>query len=181
MRTSIPGLGRGTRHVALILWAVCLLCGCDLQLPGERDDLTFEQEPYLGDALRMDGFYYTSYVAPDGEGPYYTVHFFYRNGVVRYAGTFESIESLGNEDFLDGDRPWHWGRFRVEGTRVAFERWYPGAYATAYVHSGEILSDTTFIVTELQRSNGDDVRSEDETHTFRRFRPKPDSTSRYLD
>ncbi len=165
------------------LLACLLLIGCDFSLL-THDDLTFEQRPYLGDELRMDGFYYDSYLTPEGDGPFYSVHFFYRNGVVRYVGSFERpLDSLTSEDFLDGDSRYDWGLFHVDGDQIAFERWYPPSktHTIAAIRSGRILNDTTFVITESRRSNGDDVREEDETYHFRAFSPKPDSTSRFLD
>jgi hypothetical protein len=156
-----------------------LLAGCDLTLPGGHDDLTFEQRPYLGDELRMDGYYYYRYHTSEGDR--YRTHFFYRNGVVRYVGTFENLDSLTGDDFLDGTARHHWGLFHVDGERIAFERWYPAEYVKAFIRSGRILNDTTFVITESRRSNGEAIRERNEVYHFRPFSPKPDSTSGFLE
>ena len=159
--------------------AMCLLGSCN-SLVG-HDELSLERRPYLGDELRMDGYYYYAY--PTSQGIRYTAYLFYRNGVVRYGGNTPDLEILESEVPLYGDKRWHWGLFHVDGDRIAFELWYPPSktYTEAYVRSGQILNDTTFVITEAWRSNDEDVREKDEVYHFRAFSPKPDSTSRYID
>ena len=155
------------------LAAFCLLSGCDSDALTGHDELSFERRLYLGEELRIDGYYTDDY----------SVYFFYRSGVVRYVGTFENLDSLTSNDFLDGTARHQWGLFHVNGDGIAFERWYPpsGTHTKAFIRSGRILNDTTFVITESRRSNGEDVRSENEMYHFRLFSPKPDSTSGYLD
>lgn len=111
-----------TIGAAVLSW---LLVGCDA-LTG-HDELTFEKRPYLGDELQMDGYYYHRYTAPAGhhsssEITSNRIYFFYRNGVVRYVCTLDSLDSLTSADFLDGSARHHWGLFQVDGERIAFER-----------------------------------------------------------
>lgn len=162
-----------------------LLVGCDA-LTG-HDELTFDKRPYLGDELRMDGYFYHQYTAPagrhsSGEITGHDIYFFYRNGVVRYVGSLESLDSLTNEKFMDGTARYEWGLFQVDGDRIAFERWYPPSktYTVAEIRSGRILNDTTFVITALQRSNGENLTQREETYHFRPFSPKPDSTNRFI-
>ena len=170
--------------IHLLILIVLVLSGCDLEPPWEHDELTFDKEPYLGDEIRTDGYWYEAYTT-DGAGTYYAAYFFYQNGVVRYAGAGPSLEDIEadiiREIQSDDDTPrYHWGLFHVTRDRIKFERWYPAEYVAAYIRSGSILSDTTFVITESRRSGGEDVRQRDELYRFRAFNPKPDSTSRYL-
>jgi hypothetical protein len=175
--------------IALPLVALTLLSGCDLlsvlpEPPGGYDRLSMEQRPYHGDALRLNGFYAGAY-ASDGREPGGSVYFFYRNGAVRYVGTFnEDLTTITHDDFSsekNNDRS-HWGLFQVDGDRIAFERWYPAnkGYRQAHVRAGHLLNDSTFVITESWRSTGGERRAKDETYHFHPFHPKPDSTSRFL-
>lgn len=173
-----------TRNVVRLLVLILLLSGCDLEPPWGHDDLTFEQEPYLGSEIRTDGYWYDSFVTPDGDTSY-TAHFFYRNGVVRYGSAgpeLDDIEADVIRQIQDGyDAPrFRWGLFDVTRNRIEFERWYPAEYVSAFIRSGQILSDTTFVITESRRSGGGEVRQINERYHFRAFSPKPDSTSRYI-
>jgi hypothetical protein len=163
------------------LAALCLLSGCDSDALTGHDELSFEQRPYLGDELRMDGYYYSPYTT--SEGTRHDVYFFYRNGVARYNGSPLDLDNVGNNASFYGDARHHWGLFHVDGDRIAFERWYPssGTHTRAFIRSGRILNDTTFVITESRRSNGEDPRQQEEAYHFRAFSPKPDSTSGYLD
>jgi hypothetical protein len=167
----------------IALWAA----GCDLlpEPPGGYDRLSMEQRPYRGDPLRMHGFYADTYYAPGGQGPFGPVYFFYRNGAIWYAGTFDKdLHTVTQDDFFSerNDNRSHWGLFQVDGDRMAFERWYPAnkGYRTAYVRAGRILNDSTFVITKSWRSTGGKWRDRNETYRFYPFHPKPDSTSRYL-
>lgn len=160
---------------------VFVVSACDLQPPWQYDELTFEKTPYPGEHLRTDGYWYSPYSSTDGD-TLYDIHFFYRNGIVRYGGAGPSLSELETDALENGEPPrsW-WGLFTISGDQIEFERWYPGEYETAYIRSGRILSDTTFIITESRRSRGGDIQEKNEYYYFRAFTPKPDSTNRYID
>ena len=157
-----------------------MMAGCSFDPLTGYDELTLEQRSYDGDALRIDGYYVSPYTA--SSGTLYDTYFFYRTGVIRYVGTFEQSESLSHNDFLDGTVRHQWGVFQVDGDEIAFERWYPpsGTYTEAFIRSGRIIDDTTFVITKLRRSDGGEEQTVDETYHFRPFAPKPDSTSSFL-
>ena len=78
-----------------------------------------------------------------------------------------------------------WSVFQFDGNNIQFERWYPssGGPFPAYVRSGEILNDTTFIITEIYRMKDGvktDVEESNEVYQFQAFSPKPDSTNRFI-
>jgi hypothetical protein len=80
---------------------------------------------------------------------------------------------------------YNYGRFLIENDNIKFERWYPGSPPLpAYIRSGTILNDTTFVITEIYRmKNGNKTEVEtgrNEIYHFKQFSPKPDSTNRYV-
>ena len=157
-----------------ILLAVALsvagLAACD-SLAG-YDELTLPLEPYTGDELRTDGYYF--YSGPTDEGERFYALFLFRNGVVRYGGSSVGRETLERKFEEYGGRRYDWGVFVVNGDRIEVERWYPGdgPHTPAIVQSGRVLDDTTFVLTS---SGGAET-----TYHFRAFSPKPDSTSAFL-
>ena len=150
------------------------------------DKLSIQRTDYLGDELRIDGYYYLLY----GDG-YYTAAFFYRNGILFQgaAGSIDDIEEHENY-YLNGyynnnNVKYRWGVFKIEENLIKFERWYPssGGPIHAYVRSGVILNDTTFHITEVYRmQNGEktDLSTTDEIYHFKQFSPKPDSTNVFI-
>jgi len=168
--------------VAALAAALLLLGACDAGiLRGNHDELSLERRPYLGEELRLDGYYYMAYSTSEGE--YHTAYLLYRNGVIRYGGSAPDLRDLEAEFALYGGSRWHWGVFHVDGDRIKFEKWYPPSktYTRAVIRSGAILNDTTFVITESWRARGGERQSEEATYRFRAFAPKPDSTSRYID
>ena len=167
----------------VIVATMHLLSGCSgLELPGDYDELTMEKRSYTGGQLRTDGFYYYHYSTPKGDR--YDVYFLNRNGIVRYIGTPSSLDYVSNNASFPRER-YYWGLFRISGDQLVFERWHPGSggYNPAFVHSGKILDDTTFVITEQERSKtGEEgLLKESRTFHFQEFSPKPDSTSKYIE
>lgn len=77
----------------------------------------------------------------------------------------------------------YWGIFNIKNDSIVFERWYPssGGPFPAYLRSGKILNDTTFVITKSFRSKiGNEEQQLNETYHFRKFSPKPDSTNIFV-
>ena len=158
-------------------------------LSKDDDLLSLPLTPYIGNQLRIDGYYYQIADGSDfNEGTIYRCYFFYENGMVLHpGGTENSLEEM--DEYVIGvinrqnyvDRKYGWGVFVVEGNIIKFDRWYPGAKPyKAYVREGVILNDTTFQITKTYRSNGSELREKDEIYYFREFSPKPDSTNVFI-
>jgi hypothetical protein len=161
--------------------AVALLLGaCDAVGLTGHDELSLERRPYLGEELRLDGYYYRSYTT--SEGTRYTAYLLYRDGVIRYGGNSVDLATIEEKIALPADRRYDWGVFHVDGDRIKFEMWFPPTkgYTSAYLRSGHVLNDTTFVITELRRARGGERSSLEETYRFRAFSPKPDSTNPYV-
>lgn len=154
----------------------------------DHDELSIARQSYLGNQLRVDGFYYT-----EANGSLYSASFFYKNGVILDAGgTFNSVEEIDtyiqNEFILRNEYKKYmtnWGLFLIENKSIKFERWYPssGGPMKAYVRAGSILNDTTFLINESYRNqNGkkSEAKERNETYHFRQFSPKPDSTNTFV-
>jgi hypothetical protein len=130
--------------------------------------------------LKIDGIYYKE--SENFEGLYFQRYALYRNGIIRDLGASSSID---DPSFLSGKSKINWGIFQVEGSIIKFERWYPssGGGLPAYVRAGEILNDTTFVITEsyrMQKGKKTEIRERNEIYHFHKFSPKPDSTNTFI-
>ena len=157
-------------RLLVVLAVVAVLTACDAF--GGFDELTLARQPYPGNALRVDGYYAAS--GPTGDGERFVALFLFRNGVVRYGGSSVGRDVLESKFGQYGDRRYDWGVFVVEEDQIKIERWYPGdgPHVPAIVKPGRIVDDTTFGFTSALGTS--------EVYSFRRFAPKPDSTSLYL-
>ena len=172
----------------LLIMMLFVMQNCTRQISFKDDELSIQRTDYLGDELRIDGYYYLIY----GDGNYMSETFFYRNGMLLKgnAGLVNNIEehenNYSNGSFYDvvKDSKSVWGVFKVTGNKIFFEKWYPTeGPLPAYVRSGVILNDTTFHITEVYRmQNGEktDLSTTDEIYHFKQFSPKPDSTNVFV-
>lgn len=171
----------------LLFITLFIMQNCIRQISYKDDTLSIQRKDYLGDELKIDGYYYLIY----GDGDYITATFFYRNGILLKgnAGLVSDIEELENSyvnDYNDAvkDVKSMWGVFKVTENKIFFERWYPSEGAlSAYVRSGVILNDTTFHITEvyrMQKGQKTEISTTDEMYHFKQFSPKPDSTNVFV-
>lgn len=154
---------------------------------GRDDKFALTKQAYSGNQLKINGYYYQR-----AEGKYYTIYFFYEDGVLLYGGgnfTYQELiekeKEYNNEIWLHAVKKYkdYWGIYNIESNSISFERWYPssGGPYPAYIRSGEILNDTTFVITKSIRSkNGKEKQQLNETYHFRKFSPKPDSTNTFI-
>lgn len=152
------------------------------------DELTLSKTPFTANQLRIDGYYYLIDVQSHNITATY---FFYKDGTVLHGGgwpyenQFEGLESnFGSESWQVKikENKLKWGVFQAEGDEISFERWYPssGGPTPAYIRSGEIQNDTTFIITKSIRSKTGEEKKLNEVYHFREFSPKPDSTNNFV-
>ena len=152
------------------------------------DKLSILRREFAGKQLRIDGYFFQQ-----KDGNYFTMYSFYRNGVVLYLGggynqnQITDLESrMQNGIFYSDANKFknYWGVLNIEGKTIAFERWYPSdPPLKAYVREGEILNDTTFIITKSYRMQGGkktELKSQNEVYHFKHFSPKPDSTNSFV-
>ena len=143
--------------------------------------------PYIGNQLRIDGYYYR---VADGsnfkEGSIYSTFLFYENGITLNSGGVENnLEAM--DEYIKRCTDYHfqkskigWGVFVIEDNTIKIEYWYPGPPHHFYMREGVILNDTTFHITKSYRSNGKEQKIKDEIYHFRQFSPKPDSTNVFI-
>ncbi len=152
------------------------------------DELSLHKIPYIGDNLKMNGYFYQSI-----NGKYFSTYFFYQNGCILAAGGLFSTKTEMDDylikEFVNSQSfkkyKTAWGVFIAENDVIKFERWYPGSGGglPAYVRSGHILNDTTFVITEsyrMKKGKKTEVEQRNETYHFRQFSPKPDSTNVFV-
>lgn len=144
------------------------------------DELMLQRTPYIGNELRIDGYYY--------EQAYNctSVKFSYRNGVLLVAGGYLSynIDSVEKQLLNSYEKIKHskisWGVFVIKGSTIEYSFWDTsvGGGLPTYKSIGYIENDTTFCITRTINKEGSIFKRNDVYH-FKQFSPKPDSTGAY--
>jgi hypothetical protein len=153
----------------------------------ELHELSMSKTPYTGNELRIDGYYYSNLTSADD----IAIAVFYRDGVcinvytrVEGQDTISYIENeiLLNESIISTfmSTPTNIGVFHINTESIEFETWEAGRDIITFSNYGEILNDTTFLITK--QVNNDSGKSEtlNLIYRFREFSPKPDSTNNYV-
>ncbi len=157
-----------------------LIFGYSCKKTDKDDKLSLELNNYNTNEILIDGYYYT--VLENFEGVIYNRFAFYRNGIVRYLGSTKSLQEI---NFGPVDAKDAWGVFQIYSNEIKFEKWYPssGGPLKAYIRAGNILNDTTFVITEsyrMHKGKKTEEKVRNETYHFRQFSPKPDSTNSFI-
>lgn len=132
---------------------ICLLMyGC-IKKWFKDDELSLEREPYEGNSLRIDGYFYDKV-----DNKFYSIYFFFRNGIILYGGGDYTENEMIKKEKEYQTKDWvshvkesksRWGVFQINNNEIKFERWYPSnPPLEAWVRSGTILNDSTFIITK---------------------------------
>ena len=151
----------------------------------ENIPLSNVREDYLGDQLRIDGLYYLE----PYNGYISYIQFYYRNGINFQISFSEEITDPANlasiltKEKIESHRKrkYNWGIFKIKGNEFLSERWQTpeqGNYFATTTWTGNILSDTSFIVTKIDYSKG--VSEGRAIWHFYPFSPKPDSTNVFI-
>lgn len=150
------------------------------------EDLMMNKTPYIGSELRIDGYYYSD----DVEITDYGLAVFYRDGVCyhlfgsrdsRSIEEYIEQEILLNESFINKLRttPTNLGVFRIDDQIISIKHWEAARNILALKHFGEVINDTTFIMTEVETLQGE-IKNTNYTYRFKQFMPKPDSTNTFI-
>ncbi len=148
------------------------------------EELTLSKEPYTGNQLKIDGYYYQK-----KDNDVFAVYFFYNDGTMLYGGGGFSLNKNYEAQFTSQE--WislvkkskiRWGVFNIDSNKISFERWYPssGGGLPVYIRSGNIQNDTTFTITKSIHSKTGEEEKEYEVYHFKAFSPKPDSTNNFI-
>ena len=151
------------------------------------ENLNLEKLPYDGKELRLDGYYYFLQ-----DGRIYSTYFFYKNGVIING---EAADPNASDPIAFMDSVFHtesfsdqikeiktgWGVFQIQNDCIVFERWLisEGGHPIGRF-SGNILNDTTFIITKRENPYSGNVYQENNLYHFHAFSPKPDSTNVFI-
>jgi hypothetical protein len=166
--------------VAVMLFS-CASCEKELH------ELSMAKTPYTGDELRIDGYYYSNQTTADD----INLAVFYRDGVcIHMFARIESQDTISfieNEILLNGplmfslwNTPTDIGVFKINTEYIELESWVAGRDITTFSFYGEILNDTTFLVTKWTNNDSGKSHSENLTYRFRQFSQKPDSTNTFI-
>ncbi len=177
---------KGIITIAAMLLFVCT--SCSKLFPRKDDFLTIPQTPYTGDEIRTDGFYYQTW---DDGMKYAEITFLYNNGVVYQghgSGDLNKLIEYANKTLLyhdtEKDKKGFWGLFTVDNNRIVYERWQGSQKGyLVYREEGDIINDTTFVMTEVSRMNQGEkteTKAIERTYCFKEFSPKPDSTNNVI-
>ncbi len=169
----------------LIIMAMLLIGMTDCSKWLEDEKLTLPKQPYLGNELRTDGYYYQT-----GEKAI-IVAFLYKDGTMILAGSIPAQEIQQREEmFKSGEFYEHiknnktcWCVYRIEDGNIKTNYWVSPRPFRCYFQEGAILNDTTFVLQRYYRmENGEKTEEGDinETYHFRQFSPKPDSTNMFI-
>lgn len=155
----------------------------------KSENLTFSKNPYIGNHLRLDGYYYASRL---------TNHLdpliLYRNGIVTgfnvYVVDHNEINDfetkLSNGEYYNYllSQKYNWGLYKIDSNIIECETfqtdgglsrcWYPITYF------GTILNDTTLSFNRVYTSEGEFLFYAKDTFHFKQFTPKPDSTNPFI-
>jgi hypothetical protein len=150
------------------------------------EKFSMQRKDYNGDELRIDGYYYHQEM--DVKYPHTTVMFFYRNGIVLFAGSsFSCILDTVEMDILNRieiitKNKMHWGLFGINNSNLVIEEYYdnPPSPALKVMKSFyEIKNDTTIIFRTVDHPGYKDKIYNTFYH-FKQFDNKPDSTNVYI-
>jgi hypothetical protein len=160
-------------------------CGRD---ENNDDKLSLPKIAYSGNELRIDGYYYNK----DSYRPQICAFFLYKNGIILDGSAFDIDNTNRMEEWYRNGHyaasaakyKFDWGVFQIEGSKIKYEKWTPGAGPSwAFTYEGEILNDTTFVINKGYRAKDAGNKTPSEYHLeyhFKQFSPKPDSTNRFI-
>lgn len=178
-------------HVLFVIMICALFYSCESLIEtlfGKNEELTFIRADYVGDQLKVDGYYYCRYNVYDSAS--YYILFLYKSGIVLNGGyPYESELSVREDEFKNGQYKKsvkkianYWGLFTIDSTTIQYEMLHGGPFR-AMIDSGKILNDTTFIILKRKSSYGTlgiEEKALQDTFRLKPFSPKPDSINIYI-
>ena len=164
------------KRIIFILHIVLLFIGCKGLFDRKDDELSFVKTPNTSDKIRLDGYYYNY----DFVSTHIVTYFFYRNGIVLFWGTTNSIEhfeEILNDEMVVNKIRAHkssWGLYQLNNDTIITNGLfvYPGELRLiSNISKGIILNDTTIMFNSSVKSNNS-VRLRNDTLHFKQFSPK---------
>ncbi len=148
------------------------------------EDISLTKSPYYGADLKIDGYYYVQ----DVEQNFTNVFFLYRDGIILHTYGYSSLDlNIVEQEIIERysiikDTKDCWGVFIITGNAIEYEKWGPsvGGGLPTYKCIGEILNDTTFIITESVEDNKTSYKDPIDVYHYKHFLPKLDSTNIWI-
>lgn len=178
-----------TINLFLLLILSTLFYGCDTSflenLFGKNEELSFVRNDYNGNELRTDGYYYHKDVGIENTRLY--ILFLYKNGYLLYGNypKLDELEARENEykngQYYKNVKKYqnYWGLFSIDSTTIQYELLYYGPFR-AYVDSGKIINDSTFVILKRKSSYNNDEKVLQDTFHLKQLSPKPDSINVFI-
>lgn len=174
------------KNILILLLSLLTFNGCHKAL--SDDELTLNKKAYLGDKLKLNGYYYE--INPNTNGISEAL-FLYRDGTMLCCGgsgdseePFAFMENLlGSPDFIEHAQAhkFYWGVFQIDDDAIQYERWYQGDGGLPAGRSeGNILNDSTFVIHKITMLGSGDESNENIVFHFHDYSPKPDSTNSFI-
>lgn len=170
-------------YVILICIVVTQLCCKRILNCEEKEKYTFSRTNYLGNEIKINGYYYSS--------KYYPL-IFYKNGVMirdildtnNYNfSTFETWVLQGRYGKGLKTNIYNWCLFEIKGNQLKYEGFNAKSGISCkytYIRTGTIIDDSTILFTNQINSDGKESESQNDTFHFKQFSPKPDSTNSFI-
>jgi hypothetical protein len=177
------------KTILILLFAILLTScsSCKKMNVCKDESLTLSRVEFTGKQLRIDGFYYGNPDTAWNNIVRFETFVFYANGILYQTGAEEYdklesyIESLTKTS--EQDIKYVWGVFNIENNVIKIEHWWPAQCGYPVIlRTGEILNDTTFVLTKMERrdSQGTTHKDINQGFYFRQFNTKPDSTNNFI-
>jgi hypothetical protein len=155
-----------------------LMSCCSELFPDEQ--FTLERKPYIGNELRMDGYYEYFFSEWKSYGT-----FMYRNGIILDIpgkdGDY-SEKRYSDQDFIEyiKSKKYSWSIFMINERKITIQGWGDsgGGIMPVVTRYGNIINDTTFVLIKSIVNNNE--RFMNEIYYFKPFTSKPDSTNVYI-
>jgi hypothetical protein len=151
--------------------------------------LTLEKKKFESNSIKTDGYYFS--LATKRDWDFRRIYFFYKNGITWYGGSFDAstpldkreskFKSIEYNKAMKNDKT-GWGVFHIDNDKIQFETWEPssGGPLKTVIRSGQIINDTSFVITNLYGGYTKRNYPKNDTFYFHAFSPKPDSTNAFI-
>lgn len=150
------------------------------------DELTLERQPFLGNELKTNGYYYYM-----NEGQIFDSYIFYKNGVIIHGKNSSPYTNNDPIGFMDGLflsdslvndlSKFNYGIFQIQGDSIWIEKWIVfSGNRRVLLLSGNILNDTSFVLTRSENTGNGNVFHMNKLFHFHALTPKPDSTNTFI-
>ena len=169
------------KYPILLSFILLLSASCKRDVQKDGELCTTRSNDDSG-ALRLSGFYYYESSLNPGRAYIYILN---ANGTVgRTSMEFPLSNAearFNSSSFINyaSDNKGYWGVYHIVGSNIFIETWHVDSNGRddAYRWSGEILSDTSFVIKSSERCNGSEYSTENKLYYFYPCENKPDSVT----